>query len=411
MLVSLPFSSALEPIECYSLAMCGSNNPDGSVPSIAGDASMIGTLLPSPSGKAACDRQGVRPTDGFGNQTFRMESTHALTAFQEHFKESGLFSVSIWMTPVPTTHDGVRPILTFGPTNRTLEEGSRTGSSTRQPHECNGYSFRLAQMSSALAVSFSDGQGVCRNLLMYRADLQPNNETHVVITFTNTTMQVYVDGLPLYRRGVLDMTIDIRSWKNAAESTLQLFSNHVDRFAFLGSIGQVVLYDQTLSTSYEAALFALGSTPFQGPSVPFTRAPTTVPTLLPVTSAPSKAPPRVSTRGPRTKPTKPPMELSTDDPTNDQSTPGPVSLKPSMSPTALPSHSKPTLQPTSSPTANPSPMIQDASANSGVGGGLTWQLVTCGAVAATVAFFCVWSICGGWPRFVAHHGKRVDCES
>jgi Concanavalin A-like lectin/glucanases superfamily len=382
LLLFQPLHAIPDPLERYILTKC----QGGRIPAQKGEDSLIGSLMPSRPKDLSCGANGTQLIQGRSNRTFYMQSNHTLSEFQKHFTAMGRFSVTIWMTPAESLFNRVFPILTFGGMERSPSSIAK---------ECPGFDFRVSQTSSTLFVSFTDHQGTCQHWYTERIILEQGKPTHVAIAFGENDSQLFVDGVPVYRKGTLNMTIDIRNWNNTSTKALQLFTNRRDTDEFLGSIGQIELYDETLSAKSVDALFVLGGVYPKPPHQNST-----------VSNTPNAAP-----LPPRTKssasPTVPPSQL----------------LAPSTTPSEVPSMS-PYKQPTEDlwlPTA--SPRLREATKRPSFAQStssptekisneemrLEWPIVIAfGVFGMAVVCFCVWSICGGWPRFVAHRGKKVE---
>jgi Concanavalin A-like lectin/glucanases superfamily len=379
MLSLQPLHAIPDPLERYILTKCRG----GRIPALKGADSLIGSLMPSRPKDLSCDANGTRLIEGRSNRKFYMQSNHTLSEFQKHFTAMGRFSVTIWMTPAESISNHILPILTFGGMERSPSSIAK---------DCQGIDFRVSQTSSALFVSFTDHHGICRHWYTDRIVLVPGKPTHVAVAFDKKDSQLFVDGVPAYRKGILNMTIDIRNWINASTKALQLFTNNRDTDEFLGSIGQIELYDETLSANSVDALFALGGVypkqnstgsnkPTSAPRPPTTKS-SASPTVSPVQLlAPSTAPSEVPSMSPSNQPTED-LWLPTTSPRLREAT-----KRPSFD------HS----------TSSPSEQISTEEMR------LEWPIVIAFGVFGTMmACFCVWSICGGWPRFVAHRGKKVE---
>lgn len=239
---------------CYNATSSSSASSSSSsiwVPSLMGNRSLLGALHRTAPEDFICDlteqRRGTHALSSIPTHKYMMESNSTLESFQKHFTGPGRLTVGLWMTPGYDFYSGIRPILTFGDTNF----------HPHQMEECRGHDLRILQIEETLVISFTDREAYCQTLRV-RPVLLTRTLTHVAVSFGETHFQLYMNGLAVYPTGWLDKTVDVRNWFHIATSTLQLFANYQDAATFQGSLLQVDLYDQTLTDSNVAAIFANG---------------------------------------------------------------------------------------------------------------------------------------------------------
>jgi hypothetical protein len=329
------------------------------------------------------------------------------------------------MTPMSAGFDGLRPILTLGGSSAFRESGQaqvsdyrysswkhrsndQGSSATSSSVGCQGFDFRLAQLGSTLMVSFTDERGLCETRFVQQVELVANL-THVVVACGQTDTQIYLNGMLVtvdHDNASPTATVNVPNWNNGACHTLQLFSSNYENDVFLGSLSQIDLYDQTLMADDVTVLFTSGLGDQDATSAPSdlstgspvrktSPSPAAVPTNLPL-SVPSP----FRSMAPRETPSQMPsffpseskivaLEMST--------------MRPTVASSASTGDMKHSAQPTSErPSVWPNtPQIEVESS-------VKWQSVALGIVGTTMALFCLWSVFGGWPRFVAHRYRTAD---
>lgn len=220
--------------------------------------SLTGTLAARSESHFQC-----QPTKGFyslstlSQEKDCLESGAPLQLFQEHFRTQNHagrgFSIALWFQPNNVNQPGPRAILTMGITNSTDAPLLPCG---------DPYHLRIAQVGQHLVVSFTDSNQICSTLPVKVYELISDLLTHLVIAFNERSMQVYINGKPMYRHGALRETIHIPNWTDMNRTTLQLFSNYVaDDQVFYGRIHQLDLYDTAL-TEYQVATLDSGGVGF-----------------------------------------------------------------------------------------------------------------------------------------------------
>jgi Concanavalin A-like lectin/glucanases superfamily len=216
--------------------------------------SLTGTLVASAESHFQCLRtKGFYSLYNLGQAKDRLETKTTLQRFQEHFRDTvaiaprhGL-SITMWLQPNDISQSVSRAIFTMGITNTTDALLLPCG---------DPYHLRIAQLGSHFVISFTDDNLLCSTLRVKASELVSDQLTHLAIAFGERSMQVYIDGTPMYPYGALKETVHIPNWTYMNRATVQLFSNYISYDqVFQGKIHQLDLYDVALAEYQVASMY------------------------------------------------------------------------------------------------------------------------------------------------------------
>jgi hypothetical protein len=251
----------VNPLEQYVLTPC-----ETVYPSLSGDATLTGSLISS-NGYELVDcgvASGIFATNATVTSMVRgggtrpgvgaiMETSNTMAAFRQHFQQSlasGL-AVSLWFQPSADGFQVQQPILTAGSIIR--KDGLQD-----QASGCSGYNVLLGQYQGHLLLKYTDNDPAksCRVLLVRSVDLVPNQLTHVVVVWSASQTDIYMDGQPVVTGAPNAFDTTLTNWD--PNGIWQLLSNYQSNDVFTGSILQFSLLDQALTPTQVSAVYDQG---------------------------------------------------------------------------------------------------------------------------------------------------------
>jgi Concanavalin A-like lectin/glucanases superfamily len=254
------------PLERYNLRSCDGAYSPPEIPSLTEPwHSVMGALLLPQAQSYLCDDGSYWAYHALTDRL--METNGSLVEFQQEFTNVGGLSIAVWVT---TTFNGyTEPILTLGQRRRDQSELDPSGFTSSPQQGCPGYHFRLQQTADFFlrqghnfVVSFTDSALNCQTVMLNQ-ELNAQQLYHFVISFGESSTDVYVNGLPVLPTTFEELfltntTTDVRIWPDAASSTLQLFANYVEENIFTGRMHQVDLFQDALTADQVATLYVRG---------------------------------------------------------------------------------------------------------------------------------------------------------
>jgi hypothetical protein len=226
---------------CHPMRLAASNNNE----------SLLGLLQPTadPQSLECHESSGIK----LGNhQVTSLRSTQTLDALRDHLSVNE-WSLSTWITaPVPPADEipTLQPIWTFGSGHVSRLLPSDAG--------CGGYSLMVTQFGANLVVAFEDATQSCRMIRIGQYELQHNVPVSLTITTSGSTTNLYMQGKPIMEN--IPFAADLT--RLPVNQTLQLFppidASDSTTEPFQGSIRQVTLFDETLTSTQVQSLFDEG---------------------------------------------------------------------------------------------------------------------------------------------------------
>jgi hypothetical protein len=250
----------VNPLERYVLTPC-----ETVYPSLAGEATLTGSLISSngdelvdcgvAAGIFAANAAVTTTVSGGGTRPIGgiMETRNTLAAFRQHFQQSlrtGL-AISLWFQPSADSFQVQQPILTAG--SIIMKDGLQD-----QESGCSGYNVLLGQYQGHLLVKYTDNDPAksCRVLLVRSVNLVPNQLTHVVVVWSTSQTNIYMDGQPVVTGAPNAFDTTLTNWDPSG--SWQLLGNYQSDAVFTGSILQFSLLDQALTPIQVAAVYNQG---------------------------------------------------------------------------------------------------------------------------------------------------------